>query len=100
MANKLNYNDFYNFPQSPPTLNEQCIAVCKICSREYKYSLNTKANLNHHISNSHPGELKIYFELKHQILPTLVTNESSILDFASFHQQEPDTKDLVFKIFL
>ena len=109
MTNKLNYSEFFTFPQIPPTSNEQCVAVCKVCSREYKYSLNTKGNLNHHISNSHPAEYKAYFDQKvsisndsnQQSLPTLVTiNEGSILDFTSFHRQDSQEVKVNIKVLL
>ena len=104
---KLNYSEFFTFPQIPPASNEQCVAVCKICSREYKYSLNTKGNLNHHISNSHYAEYQAYFDQKvtvpddsnQQSLPTLVNiNEGSILDFASFHRQDSQEVNVNIKV--
>ena len=107
MTNKLNYSEFFNFPQLPPTSNDKCVAVCKICAREYKYSLSTKGNLNHHLSNSHPGEYKTSFDQKvsvsndsnQQLLPTLFTiNDGSILDFTSFHRQDSQEVKVNIKV--
>ena len=98
---------FFNFPQVPPTSNEQCVAVCKICAREYKYSLNTKGNLFHHLSRSHPGEYKAHFDQKVSVsndsnqllLPTLVTiNDGTILDFTSFHRQDSQEEEANLKV--
>ena len=50
------------FPKPPPTSNYQCIAKCKECNCDCKYSLNTKANLHHHLSNLHSETLKLYFQ--------------------------------------
>ena len=94
---------FFKFPQQSPTSNEQCVAVCKICSREYKYSLNTKGNLFHHLSRSHPGAYKTHFDQRmsvsndsnQQSLPTLVTiNDGTILDLTSFHRQDSQEEEV------
>ena len=100
---------FFDFPRLPPTSNEQCLAVCKICAREYRYSLTTKGNLFHHLSRSHPGEYKAHFDQKMSAsndftqppLTTLVTiNDGTVLDFSSFHNQDSQQEEVNVKVMI
>ena len=45
-----------------PLTNKDCKARCKICSRQYRYTLTSKGNLLKHLQTSHGQQLKQHKE--------------------------------------
>ena len=55
----VDYCHFFSFPPRPSS-NRECIAKCKTCSKNYKYTLTTKGNLLKHLQVSHGRQLESY----------------------------------------
>ena len=72
----VNLAEFFDFPMPPPTLNKDikdCFATWKTCNKNLKFSISSKGNLNHHMSNAHP-EIRNYDNLN--IWPLLLSVRS------------------------
>ena len=54
---RVDYNSFFELPDTKPTTQAQCLARCKLCRRPYKFTLTTKGNLLKHLQNAHPKHL-------------------------------------------
>ena len=49
----VDYNEFFDLPDSRPQSNSKCRARCKLCRKVYKYNLTTKGNLLKHLQTAH-----------------------------------------------
>ena len=54
---------FFEIPSNPIS-NDQCVAKCKNCKKNCKYSMNTNANLLHHLESTHEEILNQYIANK------------------------------------
>jgi hypothetical protein len=53
---RIDYEEFFEFPANQPTANKDCTAKCKVCPRGSKpkrYTLTSKGNLLKHLSSLH-----------------------------------------------
>ena len=76
----VNLAELFDFSMPPLTLNKDCIASFKICKKNFKYSISSKWNLNHHISNAHP---EINSLQSNEITSKSTNSETLIFDTAA-----------------
>ena len=92
----VNYEEFFEFPVNPLN-NDQCIAKCKTCGKSNKYSLNTKANLLHHLEATHSELLKQYLEKRSTTQSTQLVfqKDTGTLNIQPFRKQEQINKAII-----
>ena len=49
----VKYDTFFLLPDKRPTAPSKCIAKCKLCQKQYKYTLTSKGNLLKHLEIAH-----------------------------------------------
>ena len=53
----VKYSTFFELPDKRPTAPSKCIAKCKLCQKNYKYTLTSKGNLLKHLETAHNKKL-------------------------------------------
>ena len=56
----VNYQEFFDLPDSRPRSKLKWIARCKLCRKPYKYNLTTKGNLLKHLQAAHKRNLEAH----------------------------------------
>ena len=60
-SRNIDYSFFFKLP-TRPQMNKDCVAKCKTCLKDYKFTLTTKGNLLKHLQTSHSHLLRNHRE--------------------------------------
>lgn len=100
--NKIDYTRYFSFPSPAPVDNNQCLARCKLCKKEFKYGLTSKGNLHNHLFTSHKNEVNKPSEFSESSGGSISSNSPNVLESASgviqlrpFARQQILSKSLV-----
>ena len=58
----VNYSVFFHLPDKRPSASSKCLARCKLCQKQYKYTLTSKGNLLKHLEATHLKQLNNHRE--------------------------------------
>ncbi len=92
-SRSIDYSTFFNLPARPQMIKD-CVAKCKACRKDYKFTLTTKGNLLKHLQTSHSHLLKSHREERQRQLEScnhyqlLLTSDIQTKKRADFKKQD------------